>query len=142
MTFNELKDVLENYKGRILSFVLGEESIPSHFHLTEIGKEVRDFVDCGGTKRKVERCVLQVWVANDFEHRLTSDKMLKIISLGEETVGNEELEVYFEYEKDSVSLYPVYKCEINEDTIKFYLGQNHTACLAPEKCGVECCTRG
>jgi len=140
MTLNELKEVLGSYKGRSLSFSLGSTDVPVHFHVTEVGRETRNFVDCGGTKRKIERCVIQIWVANDVEHRLSSEKLLKILNLGEEVVGDSDLEVYFEYEKESVSLYPVYECEISNETIKFYLGQNHTACLAPEKCGVECCT--
>jgi len=139
MKLKELKEILSSNQSKSVLLYVGEELVPPQFHITEIGKEVRNFVDCGGTKRKFERCVLQVWVANDTEHRLDSTKMLKIVELGKGVIEDYDIEVYFEYEKDTVSLYPVRSHEVNE-SIRFYLGNIHTACLAPEKCGVECCS--
>jgi hypothetical protein len=31
---------------------------------------VKEFIDCGGTVRSTNACVLQVWVANDVDRRL------------------------------------------------------------------------
>lgn len=140
MNLKQLKEILLKNQKKNLSFHLQNEIIPLHFHITEIGRESRVFIDCGGVKRKTEKCVLQIWVANDFDHRVDSDKMLKIIDLGESLFEHDIPNVFIEYEKDSVSQYPIDKYEITEGIIKFYAGENHTACLAPEKCGVSCCS--
>lgn len=122
-----------------IKFFIENEEIPQHFHVTEIGKENRIFLDCGGTKRQTEKCVLQVWVTNDTEHRINSNKLLKIIELGEHLFEHDIPDVYIEYEKNTVSQYPISHYEITDNTIEFYLGKIHTACLAPDKCGVNCC---
>jgi len=131
MNLSELKQILISNKDKLVAFNI-ELPIPDHYHITEIGRETRSFIDCGGTKRKTERCVLQIWVANDYDHRLNSDKFLEILELGSE-LFDEEIEVYVEYEKGTVSQYPILHFKIDKK-ITFYLGKTHTACLAPEKC--------
>jgi hypothetical protein len=139
MNLKELKNILIENKN--IKFYIEDEEIPPHFHITEIGKENRVFLDCGGTKRQTEKCVLQVWVANDTEHRIDSNKFLKIINFGEYLFEHDIPDVYVEYEKNTVSQYPILKYKSSEDTIRFYLGKTHTACLAPDKCGVGCCSQ-
>src|SRR5688572_29925477 len=53
------------------------EPIEPHFHVTEIGRVQKDFVDCGGTVRRLVTCLLQTWVGDDLDHRLTGGKLLK-----------------------------------------------------------------
>ncbi|MEM7384040.1 MAG: DUF6428 family protein, partial [Verrucomicrobiota bacterium] len=66
MTFNELKQALGNHPDHSIHFRLPDgESVPVHFHITEVGHTTRKFIDCGGTIREDEKCLLQVWVADD-----------------------------------------------------------------------------
>ena len=47
-----------------------------------------------------------------------------------------------EYEQGVISQYPIGGMEVTPSGLLFYLGTKHTACLAPEKCGVNgtnCC---
>lgn len=140
MNFKELKNILSENQNKSVVFYIQDHKIPEHYHVTEVGKEIRTFLDCGGTKRTTEKCVLQIWVANDTEHRLSSNKFLKILELGNELFEHDIPEVYAEYEKETVSQYPINQAKINDQQIEFYLEKTHTACLAPEKCGVSCCT--
>ena len=51
------------------------EQVPLHFHETEVGKDTKDFVDCGGVQRCKQTRVLQTRVTNDVDHQLTADKL-------------------------------------------------------------------
>src|SRR5712691_5890617 len=73
MKLNELTALLRAHSDSIPRFILPDgEAIPAHFHVTEVGHVAKKFVDCGGTFRDSEACVLQTYVAGDFAHRLTS----------------------------------------------------------------------
>jgi hypothetical protein len=140
MNLKELKNILKNNQNKQVTFNIDKEKIPQHYHLTEVGKENKVFIDCGGTKRQTEKCVLQLWVANDTHHRLNSEKFLKILNLANDLFEHNIPDVCVEYEKETVSQYPISYFETNDEQIDFYLEKTHTACLAPEKCGVDCCT--
>jgi hypothetical protein len=139
MNLSELKSVLVANKDKNIEFYIESNKIPSHFHLTEVGKVTKKFIDCGGSKRESEKCVLQLWVANDFEHRLKTEKMLNILNLGAGLFEKDDLEVQVEYEDKVISQYSIREIQTEDAVIKINLGNNHTACLAPEKCGVGCC---
>jgi hypothetical protein len=52
------------------------------------------------------------------------------------------LPVEVEYEDTVVSQYPLAAAEPTPSGLLFHLGDKHTACLAPDKCGVGgtgCC---
>jgi hypothetical protein len=52
------------------------------------------------------------------------------------------LPVEVEYEDGAISQYPIAAVEVTPSGLLFHLGTKHTACLAPEKCGVDgggCC---
>ena len=51
--------------------------VPNHFHVTEVGKVTKNFIDCGGTVRHEEVVNFQLWNANDYDHRLHPEKTLK-----------------------------------------------------------------
>ncbi len=69
--------------------------VPNHFHVTEVGKITKHFIDCGGTERKEEVANFQLWNANDYDHRLHPKKLLNIIELSEKIlkIGDLEIEV-------------------------------------------------
>lgn len=139
MKINDLKLILKNNPNKEVLFIIDDYQVPQHYHLTEVGRVHKKFIDCGGTKRESVFCVLQLWVANDKEHRLISDKMSKILEYSNEILENENLSVFVEYEKDVISQYPITGSS-EDDSLIFYLGKKHTKCLAPDKCGVSCCS--
>ena len=106
-------------------------AIPAHFHITELGLVTKHFIDCGGTVRTEKSANLQLWTANDFEHRLTPEKLLKIIDLSKQLLGNEDLDVEVEYQTDTIGKYGL---EIVGNN--FVLTNKQTACLAEDACGI------
>src|SRR5829696_7461120 len=85
--------------------LLGGEFVPAHFHVTEVGRVHKDFIDCGGTTRASTACVLQVWVAGDTGHRLTTTRVAGILRLAAPLLGSDDLPVEVEYEAGVVSQY-------------------------------------
>ena len=139
MKVMELVERLGSQTDQALHIMLPDGSfVPEHFHITEIGRVHKDFVDCGGTRRDQTRCVLQVWVAKDFDHRLRSKKLGKILKAAAIFV-EPSLEVEIEYETEAVSQYPLAGVELTPSGMLFVTGKKHTACLAPDKCGVSGC---
>jgi len=143
MNVSEFLAVLIANPGVKMHFMLPDNSfIPAHYHITEVGRVQKDFVDCGGTVRSLSSCVLQVWVANDLDHRLETTKLAKIVEVARPLLKSDDLPVEVEYEDAVVSQYPLGGAEVTPSGILFNLGTKHTACLAPEKCGVggeACC---
>ena len=91
---NELKSILESQPDKFPRFILPDgDRVPAHFHLTEVGHVVKNFIDCGGTIRRTESSVLQLWVNDgDAEHRLNAGKMAKILALGERVLPHDDFE--------------------------------------------------
>jgi len=143
MNVTEFRAVLEANPGAKMHFMLPDQSfVPAHYHITEIGRVHKDFIDCGGTVRSLTSCMLQVWVATDLDHRLETTKLAKIMEVAQPLLQSDDLPVEVEYEDAVVSQYPLSGAEVTPSGILFYLGTKHTACLAPEKCGVggeSCC---
>ena len=67
--------------------------VPENFHVTEIGIVSRHFIDCGGTERLEKVVNFQLFDANDYDHRLKPQKLIKIIALSEEKLGLNDLEI-------------------------------------------------
>lgn len=143
MTVKEFCRVLESNPGSTMHWMLPDNAfVPAHYHITEVGRIQKDFIDCGGTVRSQIGCVLQVWVADDTDHRLETTKLASIMRAAAPLLKSEELPVEVEYEEGVISQYPIGGAEITPSGVLFYLGTKHTACLAPEKCGVDgsgCC---
>lgn len=136
MKLRELKSLLRAHPAAQPRFTLPSgEQIPAHFHLTEVGHVTKKFVDCGGTFRTNEACVLQTHVADDFEHRLVAGRFADILDLGQPILPGDELEVELEWDCCVISQYPITAAEVSDDRIEFQLGDKHTDCLAKEKCG-------
>ncbi len=117
--------------------------VPAHFHVTEVGRVTKSFIDCGGTVRESVVCSLQIWTADDTQHRLTAGKLVKILNLAQPLLRGDDLDVEVEYGEDVASLYQLAGVEITPKGLLFILAGKKTACLAPDKCGVgECNTAG
>ena len=105
--------------------------VPQHFHVTEVGKITKDFIDCGGTIRHEEFVNFQLWEANDYNHRLHPEKLLKIIELSQEKLGIPDLQIEVEYQGDTIGKY-----HLDFDGTSFLLVPRQTDCLAKDNCGV------
>ena len=130
MKLSELKQTLDHVSQ--VNFVLPNGTmVPAHFHLTEMGLITRHFVDCGGIVRADKITNMQLWVADDIDHRLEPGKFKNIISMYEHLFGNEDLEIEVEYQTETVGKY---KLAFAGDA--FQLLATQTDCLAKETCGV------
>ena len=142
MNLTAFRHTLAANPGASIHLMLPDQSfVPAHFHITDIGRVRKDFIDCGGTARSTTTCLLQVWVATDTDHRLDTSKLEQIFQFAEVLLGEEDMPVEVEYEGEYVSQFPVCALEVTPAGLLFHLGGKHTACLAPEKCGLgsSCC---
>jgi len=110
------------------------EPIEAHFHVTEVGRVQKDFVDCGGTVRRVVTCLLQTWVGDDTDHRITAGKLLKAFDYAAPVLGGEDLPVELEYEACNVVQLRVVVVERGADALVIRLAKKHTDCLAKDLC--------
>ncbi|WP_316747063.1 DUF6428 family protein [Pedobacter gandavensis] len=130
MKLSEIKEILATAEGVNFKLENGN-SVPEHFHVTEVGIITKDFIDCGDTVRHEKVANFQLWDANDYEHRLKACKLLNIISLSEKVLGMEDLEIEVEYQAETIGKY-----DLGYDGGSFLLISKTTACLAMDKCGV------
>lgn len=107
------------------------EQVPAHFHITEVGLINKHFIDCGNNVRTEKAISMQLWNANDYDHRLAPEKLLKIIATSEKVLGIEDHEVEVEYQAGTIGKYGL---AFNGN--HFVLTNKHTACLASDHCGV------
>jgi hypothetical protein len=138
MNMGSLKTNLRQHPQKNVRFILPDgDPIPAEFHVTEVGHVMKNFVDCGGTVRRLETCLIQAWVAgNDQDHRLTAAKLADILDLSAKVIPSEDLEVEVEYEPCAVAQYKVDGAEAAGDELRFQLVHKHTDCLAREACGL------
>ena len=131
MKLSEIKQHLQSLKT--IGFQLPNgKLVPSHFHVTEVGKISKDFIDCGGKVRHEEVINFQLWEENDYDHRLHPEKLLHIIELSEKIFEFEDLEIEVEYQgKETIGKYNL---EFNGK--HFLLTSKLTACLAKDACGI------
>jgi hypothetical protein len=106
--------------------------LPSHFHITEIGLSNKKFIDCGGVIRNENLISFQLWHANDFNHRLKPKNVLEIISIAENAIISEDLEIEVEYQDSTIGKY-----NVSFDGKNFILLNKNTNCLAEDQCGIE-----
>jgi len=130
MKLSIVKEKLENLSE--LRFRTPEgEYVPAHFHVTEIGKVVKDFIDCGGTLRQENRISFQLFSAEDYDHRLAPQKLRNIITLSEEKLGLDDWEVEVEFQSDTIGKYA-----LDFENGDFVLVRTQTDCLAKDSCGI------
>lgn len=110
------------------------EPIEAHFHVTEVGRVQRDFIDCGGTLRSLVTCLLQTWVGDDTDHRITTTKLLKALDAAAPVLRGEDLPVELEYEACNVVQLKVVSATVAAGVLVLHLGKKNTDCLAKELC--------
>ncbi|MFT4568278.1 MAG: hypothetical protein ACI9FN_003247 [Saprospiraceae bacterium] len=130
MKLEEIKSILS--KSATTSFQLPDGSlVPAHFHVTEVGKIIKNFMDCGGMIRREEVANFQLWEADDYDHRLHPEKLVDIIDLSQRKLEIGNLEVEVEYQGATIGKYG-----LDHNGQRFILTTKQTDCLAREKCGV------
>ena len=135
MTIRELKQTLANSPAANVRFQLPNgDLVPAHAHVTEAARIDKRFVDCGGTFREESLCRLQTWVADDLDHRLTAQKLLKILDKATAVLISQDLEVDIEHEVGYISQFPLESIEASESEVLLRLSTRHTACLAQDQC--------
>ena len=143
MNVHEFYQSLDIAKDSGVRFQLPSgEMIPDHFHVTEVGRVDKNFIDCGGTRRHASSCLLQTWTANDTDHRLDAGKLARILKLAGPILGPFDLPVEVEYGADVAAQYSVSDVRVAPDTVTFVLVGKQTDCLAKEQCGCQpggCC---
>lgn len=143
MKLSELKQLLSQHSQRSFQLTLPDGSaVPVSFHITEVGRVQKTFLDCGGTLRDQVTCQLQVWVGEDVDHRIETDKMVKILELAKPYLPDESIPVEVEYEKEVISQYTIERAEVSGDSVILHLANKHTECLAPELCGLPALPSG
>ena len=115
------------------------EPIEAHFHITEVGRVQKDFVDCGGTVRQLRSCLLQTWVGDDTDHRITAGKLAKAFAAAAPILKGEDLPLELEYEACNVVQLRVVAVENTSDGLDLKLAKKHTDCLAKELCVPSSC---
>ena len=131
MTLSQFKLHLNTLET--LSFVLPNQTlVPAHFHVTEIGKVAKTFIDCGGKLRQEKKINFQLWNANDYYHRLHQEKLTSIITIAEDTFGLEDLEIEVEFQGEQT----IEKFGVDFSDGRFLLTSKLTDCLALDACGI------
>lgn len=131
MKLSEFKTVLQGVDTIQIQLPDGS-FVPSHFHITEMGLLTKNFIDCGNTIREERLITFQLWFAGDLEHRLTSEKVFKIISASQNLIGNQDLELEVEYQMEST----IGKFGLEFRNGNFVLVSKQTTCLADDHCGI------
>lgn len=128
MKLSELKSTLQ--KSNLVNFsVKNGHDIPAHFHVTELGKVTRSSIDCGGKLHEDTSLILQLWVAADLQHRLTSEKFLKIIDHSERSLSLPDEQILVEYQGNTLESY-----SLDFSQGDFVLSPLKTECKAMDSC--------
>jgi hypothetical protein len=147
MQVEQLLNYLEANGDSPLRIALpGGENVPDHFHVTEVGRIDKNFIDCGGTQRNSTSCVLQAWTADDTHHRLVAGKLAKILRLANSVLKSTDLPVEMEYGEEIAIQYVLADIEVVDRELHLKLKAKQTDCLARDRCGVgdttdvSCCS--
>lgn len=131
MILKDIKTALNNL-DKIAFQLPNGDLVPSHFHVTEVGKINKLFIDCGGTIRNEEVVSFQLWNTDDYNHRLHPEKLVNIINLSINKLNiNENLNVEVEYQGETIGKYGL---DFNGEY--FLLTTKQTDCLAKDNCGI------
>lgn len=134
MTLNHLKLTLLTAPDAELNLTLpNKKGVAAHFHLTEIGLEKKDFIDCGGTRRQLTRALLQILVSTDTHHRFPTRKLITIIDRALTFFPElADTPVHLEVQgRDSLERY---RLKSVLPGFQFLLAAEATACLAQDSC--------
>jgi hypothetical protein len=130
MKLSKIKELLGQLETIAFQLPNGD-LVPNHFHVTEVGKITKNFIDCGGTVRNEEVVNFQLWNANDYDHRLHPEKLVNIIELSEKVLKIDDLEIEVEYQGQTIE-----KFGLDFNGTNFILTSKQTDCLAKDNCGI------
>ena len=131
MKLSEFKLYLKNSKKVEFQLPNGDY-VPSHFHVTEVGLNSKKYIDCGSNIRITNKVNFQLWFADDYNHKISPEKLLRIIELSEKTFMLMDLEIEIEFQQSTIGVFDLdYKNDI------FQLINKKTDCLDNQKCGFE-----
>lgn len=105
--------------------------IDAHYHITEIGLVLKNYVDCGGVVRQERKANMQIWLANDTDHRLSAQKLLDIIEKSEQLFGLKDEELEVEFQGQTIESYG-----LSVQDFGFQFTAKQTTCLAQDHCGI------
>jgi hypothetical protein len=150
MKLTELKSLLTEHSHRHFRIALPDGgTVPVSFHVTEVGRVQKTFLDCGGTLRETTTCQLQIWVGEDYDHRIETGKMASILDKAKSLLPDDSVPVEIEYEDRVISQYTIAGHELTDVAVILQLAHKHTDCLARELCGLPdisvkapCCGSG
>lgn len=135
MNVEQFLALLEAHPNQYLQILLPNgKAIAPHFHITEVGHIVKNFMDCGGTLRKTESCLLQTWVFVDTDHRLETTKLANILRVAGDVLPSLDLPVEIEHESELVSQYTITSGISDGQRLTLTTSLKHTACLAMDVC--------
>jgi len=137
MILSELKSLLTEHSERFFRIALPDgNAVPVSFHVTEVGRLHKTFLDCGGKLREITTCQLQIWVGEDYDHRIETGKMASILEKAKSLLPDDSTPVEIEYEDRVISQYTIKGHELTDKAVILKLANKHTECLAPELCGL------
>ena len=143
MTMVEFRKALMAQPGSPLRFRLPTGGLtPIHIHLTEIAQVDKRFIDCGGTVRTQSSARLQLWTADDTDHRVDGAKALQILDRGTSLLSSAELPLEVEYDFPYLTVFSVVGSVVEDGQRIFILSGVKTDCLAPEFCLPQSCKPG
>lgn len=106
--------------------------VAAHAHLTEVALVRKHFIDCGGIERRADSVTLQLFVADDTDHRLAPLKLLGILNSAIKQLGLRNEEVFIEHQQETLSTFG-----LRFDGMSFHLTPLYTNCLASDSCGIQ-----
>jgi hypothetical protein len=74
---------------------------------------------------------MQLWLAEDVDHRLSPQKLASIILQAANLWNQEDLPIEMEYQENTIGRY-----DLSFSNGVFKLLTKQTACLAPDQCGI------
>jgi hypothetical protein len=111
--------------------------IPASFHITEVARIEKTFIDCGGRLHESRSCLLQAWLGSDTDHSLLCGKMAGVLASANRNGvlrSGEDLDVEVEYQDAATAQYALSDYTVRDGTVEFALANKQTDCLAKDIC--------
>lgn len=135
MNLSTFHGALRTHPDLNLAILLpGGRNVPAHFHITEVGRTEKRFVDCGGTVRDLAFASVQVWVADDVDHRLPAGKLAAILDQAAGVLGKDDPDMQVECQAGTIGLFAITEAAADGGNLVFHLAPKQTACLAMDVC--------
>ncbi len=143
LTLEDFRKSLAASPGLGLRFRLPTGGLtPIHLHLTEVARVEKRFIDCGGTVRTDVSARLQLWTADDTDHRVGCAKAIQILGRGADLVGSTDLPMEVEFDFPLLTLFTVVGAVVEGNERIFLLEGKKADCLAPDVCLPKACKPG